>query len=363
MSPTRPNVSIIGTAMTYLRARDLVSAAHLALGPNVQITLRTSHELLSDFNASGTRWAGVEMVEKDAPPAEILSNHDSEYVLTCPSVHVTALTGIIGACSLLDSHPEWIEIGGLLSLPGGDFWSGALRQIGQSHDGTIPTAFLEDVRPNWSAQGEFALTPADFLGGITLVRRANLGERHVTAEGFYSRALTQGRPAEGGTVRVFSGLVGTSSTWPEDIFSESESAIPLPPHAYSNWRESDLWQITVLHRGLALRNDSTKEVIFHSDSRIAAVDGRGDEQPPEPWDYYSSSHTISQLGPGFSTILAALVPEQTLRPGNEFRGTVQGLTSAERSALKVMRRIAGKLPPRVLGAAQRIIMQLGQRRR
>lgn len=275
MSSTKLSVSVIAEASTYLRARDVVNATHLAIGPNVPITLRTSQTLVDDFTASQTQWPDVDIVAPDFPPAEILRNLTSDYVLVCPPLHVTGLTGILGACSLLDSDPQLSQVGGLVHLPGGHFWSGALCEIGDSHKGTIATAMLEDIRPHWSAQEQFAVTPADYLGAITVVRRENLREHHVIGDNVFARALVQGSPAKSGSAVVFSGLTATSSIRPEEIFPDPESGVKLPSQADANWSELGLRQITVLHRGYALRDDSRKEIFFHADNRIAAVDGRG----------------------------------------------------------------------------------------
>lgn len=363
MSQEKHVLAVIAEAETFLRARDVVSAVRTALGPGVPVILRTTQELADDFADSKTQWPLVQLVSADSPTSRIVRVAQSKYILVCPPLHVIGLLGVASACSLLDDDPDLAEVGGLIGGQGGKFWSGALCEIGPSRDGTIATAPIENMRPHWKSEGLYSTTPVAFLGGPLIVRRTQLQEHHLTGETVYSRALSSGGPLQSGRACLYSGFIAITVADSESEWLRTASTEIVGAPAYSAWKAAETTEITLLHRGFALRDDRNSTVLFHADNRIAAVDGRGTTPPLEPWNYYLDASTRIQLGPGFGAIWNLVAsPELTLKSGDT-PGIVQGLSQAELTAIRILRSVVSKLPSQFLYIAQHVLKLLGERNR
>lgn len=363
MSQEEHDLAVVAEAETFLRARDLVSAVRLGLGPKVPVILRTSQELVDDFATSSSQWPLVQLVSVNSPTSRIVRETQSKYILVCPPLHVIGLLGATSACRLLDDNPEMAQVGGLIGGQGGKFWSGALCQIGPSRDGTIATAPVENLRPHWSAEGLFSTTPVAFLGGPLIVRRTQLQEHHLTGETVYSRALSSGVPIQSGHASLYSGFIAITVSGPESIWPITASTENLGTSAYSAWKAAETTEITVMHRGFALRDDGSSTVRFHADNRVAAVDGRGATPPFEPWAYFADTSTRLQLGPGFGAIWDLVASSNFTRKSGDTPGIVQGLSQAELTAIRILRKFASKLPAQYLSTVQRVLKLLGEKNR
>jgi hypothetical protein len=363
MSQEQNDLTVIAEAETFLRARDVVSAVRLGLGPEVPVILRTTQEMADDFADSKTQWPLVQLVSATSTASRIVRDAQSNYILVCPPLHVVGLLGASSACRLLDDNPDLYEVGGLIGRQGGEFWSGALCQIGPSHDGSIATAPVENLRPHWKAEGLFSTTPTDFLGGPLIVRRTQLKEHHLRGKTVYSRALSSGGPIQSGRACLFSGFIAITLTDLESVWPRTASMEILGASAYSAWKTAEIREITVLHRGFALRDDGSNTVTFHADNRIAAVDGRGASPPFEPWNYYVDPSTRLQLGPGFGAIWDLVASSDVTRQSRDALGTSQGLSQAELAVIRILRRVASKLPAHYLSIAQRLLKRLEERKR
>jgi len=359
---TGTNLTVLATPSNFSRARHLVVALKSALGNETEITLRLPESEIADLAAANWSSPGVRLFSQVAPVREIIDTVDTEIALIVPEIDAIEISGVALAIELMEKRPDVAELGGLIVDADQQVVSGAFRVINDNGGDAFGTAPLEMCEPIWERSGEFATTSADFLGGLLLVRRGDLSPQHLGSGCLVGRALSIGRPTNHAARQVFSGLKAFTADSGIDTFSRSGEWADLSPDAFESWSEAGLRQVTVLHRGVALRNDLRNRVTFHADSRIRAVDGWGGNSPGDPSVYYSQERNGIQLGPGFRLMMAVRSAHGTPRVSfDDFRGSVEGLTEAERIAISIIRRITGKLPSFAMTLAKKTLTRLSKK--
>ena len=358
---THPALTVVATASNFSRARRLMLSIRSALGSGPAITIRLPQSEISDLSAASWSSPRVSLYPLTSPAEEILDSLDSEVVLVMPAIDAIAVSGIGVALDFLAEHPGVTEVGGLIRGPGNAVESGAFRVIHEDDSEGLAIAPLETCEPVWHKAGEFAATSADFVGGVVLVRQHVISAHHLGDGHLVGRALSPGRPNPEASRLVFSGLQAFSARSTLAAFPPSGECEDLSPEAFEAWRETGLRQITVLHRGVALRNDLGQRVTFHPDWRITAVDGRGARVPAASSGYYAQTRNRIQLGPGFSLSDIALIDEG-LSEGtfDNFRGSIEGLTQYERFVISLIRRVAGKLPSFAMTFAKKVMARMSK---
>lgn len=356
MSVTSSTLTVVALADSSQRLRDVITATHMSLGQQTPIVAIVQRAVIDDLEYSNQKLPHVHLVDESSSLADIAPLIQSRYVLNLPPSSPIMFTGVNDAISLLESLPHVVELGGLVIGSRGAVVSGAFVTIHRPSSRSIALAPIEETHPDWTRHGNFASTPADYLGGVSLLRRENLSEGHLYAGTLIGRALTMPVVEDTHQRVLYSGLIALTR-WGVDInFRDSGEYELLPVSSQSAWLKAGVQHITVLHRGAVLRHDALGRVVFFADNQISSVDGAGSRPAMDPSRYYLLTGSRIQLGPGF------LALSQWMNRGSEwqaassdYRGSLEGLSDIERLILVRARRLAGRLPGPMLSFLKRLL--------
>lgn len=344
MSENETSVTMVSYVESYAQAISAKQTFHCSSPAVSQLLIIGPPELIGELRRH------PEAPESVRYAPEELSNQDlqrlirTEYSLVLPVSAAGVVLGTDQAVGLLRRHPDMQAVGGLTLDPGGAIRSGAFRTVHRIGTQKLSIAPVEALEPLWTKEGEFALTPADHLGGLLLLRTDLVTVGLLKSRGSIERAVNS-LGVDGDCERaVFSGLVLRTLTSSEPSLGNSGDIRELVGNLYQIWSDLNLSEVTVLHQGSVRRLDLPAQVVYLPDFRRAQVDGGGTRQGYDPTFYYSSESHLSQLGPGFGHLYRTLTRGTNSafmrNPGSK----VVELSQLEVSLLSKVRQVGRALP-------------------
>lgn len=357
-----PSLAVVGHAENFLRARDLISATRLACGNQVPVIVYLPEEEVADLIESRWTEALVTFIPTGTSTRAVIDEIGAEFVLCMPRIHLFALSGVMPALDFLKDSPEIAEIAGLIHSRHRAVYSGAFRVLHVDEEGGQSVGPIEHPALAWKKRGLAATADADLLGGVSLVRREHLADYHLHDGSLTARALSRVGAPTGGDTQVFSGLHAFCLNSTLSLVPSSGLAEFLSEDAFDRWKSAGVREVTVLHRGVGVLDEIRGVVVFCSDERIAQVDGRGEIAPGDISYYYHPVSTEIQLGQAFTIATKWHVAAGGRPEGNDdFRGSIEGLTPAERAILRIIRTLGARLPGPVITVIKRTLSRLGRR--
>ncbi|EIC91881.1 hypothetical protein IMCC13023_03600 [Candidatus Aquiluna sp. IMCC13023] len=349
---SKPSISVLAISNTVEASRNLVSSIRLCGLPNIEIVVLAPDFMVRESHLLGPEWEGVSIRSRDKK-LDNLVELDTDYVLVIPPANTVSISGLYAAAAMLEEDKGLSEVGGLCVDLDGLVESGAFKELYRDPDKNVAVAPIETTRPLWLKSGPFAATSADFLGGLSLVRRAHLAGRHYFNGSLPARALACPDP-ENYKALVFSGLVMTTVSGFDLSYGEDGDVEVLPADAYTLWKNCSKSEVRVLHQGHALRNDDLEKVFFFADRRIRAVDDRPTGGSARAGHYYKLPSTTSQLGYGSRVALGqALQVNRGLK-----KQEVGDFSTPEENLLRLARRLVARVPEPVVRLVIRAIERL-----
>ena len=348
-------ITVVSTCHSLEECRNLVSSVRISGSPEIPIVVLAPELLVAESHLTGDEWAGVSFYPLDTTIEMMseLSEFSSAYVVSIPRANVISLSGIHAATAILDEDQSISEVGGLCSGLRGYVESGAFKQIYADASNDIVIAPIETTRPFWSKAGVFAKTDADYLGGLTVVRREFLSPRHFFDGSILARSLATVN-LDNYKVVVFSGLVMTTVSGFSNSKQAADSVESLPDGTYKHWAAKPRFEARILHQGHALRHDDLEKVFFFHDGKVRAVDGAVIGDAIAPGHYYRQEFTAAQLGFGSSVALG----QAFLRLESAGNSPSQSLSGPEQDLINLARKLAQLLPKKLVELIVNLIKKL-----
>jgi hypothetical protein len=307
------DLTIVARFDTFRSAWNHVITFQTACQNLSQLVLIGPEYLVSDLSVSSKELQKVTFVSEAITDSDLHKLIDTTFTLILPKSEPSLIVGIGAAIELLNVNPNFTAVGGLVFSKRGSVTSSAFSIVHEVSRGLIASCPIEALEPVWEKHGAFAVTPADFLGGVVLCRSENANFAHLGDFSEIAKAFSVLPISRKTYPVVFSGLVLVCADQQNASASNSGRPESLPDSTYRLWNDASIKEISVLNSGRVSRIAGLEKVVFYPDRRKPSVDGKGTRPPFNPCLYYRSESHTRQLGPGFDPLFSLVMTGDTSR--------------------------------------------------